>query len=187
MAKTIITGARIFDARGAAPYEGDVLVDDGRISAVSQTPGRISQENCEVIQAKGLFLMPGMVEGHAHLSFENVGQPEDLIKPPPEEHTLLTARVAKTLLEHGFTSAYGASEAKLRLGVAIRNEVDAGRLPGPRIRAGSPEITVSAGMGDESRVHYPKGGPERHQRPRHQALRRLLRLHAGAGALVRHA
>jgi imidazolonepropionase-like amidohydrolase len=102
--------------------------------------------------------MPGMVDGHSHLSFENVAQPDDLVKPPPEEHTLLTARVAKLLLDQGFTSAYSASEAKLRLAVAIRNEVDAGRLPGPRIRAGSLEISVTGGMGDESRLHYPKGG-----------------------------
>jgi imidazolonepropionase-like amidohydrolase len=104
--------------------------------------------------------MPGMTEGHAHLSFEAVKATEDLITPPPEEHTLLTARVAKVLLDHGFTSAWGASEAKLRLGVAVRNEVDAGRIPGPRIRAGSLEITVTGAMGDESRLHNPRpGGP----------------------------
>jgi imidazolonepropionase-like amidohydrolase len=100
-----------------------------------------------------------MTEGHAHLSFEAVTTTEDLITPPPEEHTLLTARGAKTLLDHGFTSAWGASEAKLRLGVAVRNEVDAGRLAGPRIRAGSLEITVTGGMGDESKAHNPRKGP----------------------------
>jgi imidazolonepropionase-like amidohydrolase len=159
MSKTIITGAKIFDASGGAPFEGDVVVDDGRISAVSKTPGQISQTGCEVIQAKGLFLMPGMTEGHAHLSFEGVAMPDDLVKPPPEEHTLLSARVAKRLLDQGFTSAYGASEAKLRLGVAIRNEVDAGRLPGPRIRAGSLEISVTGAMGDESMLHNPRQSP----------------------------
>lgn len=163
MAKTIISGATIFDASGAAPFTGDVVVDDGRITSVSKTPGSSTQvanagPDAKIIDAKGLFLMPGMVDGHCHLSFENVGQPEDLVKPPPEEHTLLTARVAKLLLDQGFTSAYSASEAKLRLAVAIRNEVDAGRLPGPRIRAGSLEISVTGGMGDESRMHYPKGG-----------------------------
>jgi imidazolonepropionase-like amidohydrolase len=159
MAKTIITGAKIFDASGAAPYEGDVVVEDGRIAHVSKISGQMSQApGCEVIHAKGLFLMPGMTEGHAHLSFEGVAMPDDLVKPPPEEHTLLTARVAKRLLDQGFTSAYSASEAKLRLAVAVRNEVDAGRLPGPRIRAGSLEISVTGGMGDESALHNPKQG-----------------------------
>ena len=159
MSKTMIVGARIWDAGGGAPFDGDVLVEGNRVRAVSRASGQMSQSGCQVIDAAGKFLMPGLVEGHAHLSFESVTSTEDLITPPPEEHTLLTARIAKTLLDQGFTSAYGAAEAKLRLGVAVRNEVDAGRLPGPRIRAGSLEITVTGGLGDESKLHNPRKAP----------------------------
>jgi len=159
MSKTLIAGARIWDATGKPPYAGDVLIEGDRIVAVSDQTGQLPRTDCEVIDANGATLMPGMTEGHAHLSFEAVNSTEDLIAPPPEEHTLLTARVAKSLLDAGFTSAYGASEAKLRLGVAVRNEVDAGRLPGPRIRAGSLEISVTGAMGDESRLHNPRNGP----------------------------
>ena len=122
MNKTLIVGARVWDASGAAPFSGDVLVEGNKITAVSKVAGQIPQAGAQVIEANGMFLMPGLVEGHAHLSFESVTSTEDLITPPPEEHTLLTARVAKVLLDQGFTSAYGASEAKLRLGVAVRNE-----------------------------------------------------------------
>jgi imidazolonepropionase-like amidohydrolase len=159
MSKTMIVGARIWDASGGAPFDGDVLVEGNRVRAVSRVSGQMSPSGCHVIDAAGKFLMPGLVEGHAHLSFESVTSTEDLITPPPEEHTLLTARIAKTLLDQGFTSAYGAAEAKLRLGVAVRNEVDAGRLPGPRIRAGSLEITVTGGLGDESKLHNPRKAP----------------------------
>jgi imidazolonepropionase-like amidohydrolase len=100
-----------------------------------------------------------MVEGHAHLSFENVTATEDLIVPTPEAQVFAAARGAKALIEAGFTSAYGASEAKLRLAVAVRDEVNAGRLPGPRIRAGGLEISVTGAMGDESRDHNPRHGP----------------------------
>ena len=62
-------------------------------------------------------------------------------------------RNAKTLLDHGFTSAYSAASAKIRLDVVIRNEINAGRLPGPRIRACGPEITVTGGLGDERKQH----------------------------------
>jgi imidazolonepropionase-like amidohydrolase len=159
MNKIMIVGARIWDASGSSPFDGDVLIEGNRVRAVSRVPGQqLSQAGCQVIDAKGMTLMPGLVEGHAHLSFEAVTSTEDLISPPPEEHTLLTARVAKVLLDHGFTSAYGASAAKLRLDVAVRNEVNAGRLPGPRIRAGSLEITVTGGLGDESKLHNPRTG-----------------------------
>jgi imidazolonepropionase-like amidohydrolase len=156
---TLISNATIFDGTGGKPFVGSLLIEGNRIKSVARgkPPG---SGNADVnIDGSGKFLMPGMTEGHAHLSFDCVTATEDLITPPPEEHTLLTARVAKTLLDHGFTSAYGASEAKLRLGVAVRNEVDAGRLPGPRIRAGSLEITVTGGLGDESRLHNPRRAP----------------------------
>ncbi|HEV7448443.1 MAG TPA: amidohydrolase family protein [Steroidobacteraceae bacterium] len=158
MNKIMIVGARIWDASGSTPFDGDVFIEGNRVRAVSRVPGEMSQVGCQVVDAKGMTLMPGLVEGHAHLSFEAVTSTEDLISPPPEEHTLLTARVAKVLLDHGFTSAYGASAAKLRLDVAVRNEIDAGRLPGPRIRAGSLEITVTGGLGDESKLHNPRTG-----------------------------
>jgi imidazolonepropionase-like amidohydrolase len=158
MNRFLFAGASVWDASGAPAFEADVLVEGNRISTVSRASGQITRAGCEVLVAKGLTLMPGMTEGHAHLSFESVTAPEDLVAPPPEEHTLLTARVAKVLLDHGFTSAWGASEAKLRLGVAVRNEIDAGRLPGPRVRAGSLEITVTGGMGDESKLHNPRKG-----------------------------
>ncbi len=156
MSKILITNAQIFDGTGSQPFTGDLLIEGNRILSVTPA-GDLAGEAAEVtIDAGGRFLMPGMTEGHAHLSFDAFTCTEDLIRPPPEEHAFLTARVAKTLIDHGFTSAYGASEAKLRLGVAVRNEVEAGRLPGPRIRAGSLEITVTGGLGDESRMHNPR-------------------------------
>ncbi len=160
MGKTLITGAAIWDATGAPVYRGDVLIDGNRIAAIARQPGGLAAGDAVRIDGNGLFLMPGMVEGHAHLSFEAVAATEDLIKPAPEEQVFATARGAKALIDAGFTSAYGASEAKLRLAVAVRNEVNAGRLPGPRIRAGSLEISVTGAMGDESRNHDPRpGGP----------------------------
>ena len=158
MASTLIRNATVFDATGRAPFAGDLLVEGNRIAAV--TPAGAAAHQAEtVIDAAGKFCMPGMTEGHGHLSFENVTATENLITPTPEEQVFAAARGARALLEAGFTSVYGASEAKLRLGVAVRNEVNAGRLPGPRIRAGGLEISVTGGMGDESTEHNPRIGP----------------------------
>ncbi len=57
------------------------------------------------------------------------------------------------MLDHGFTSAYSAASAKLRIDVVIRNAIEAGELPGPRMRACGPEIAVTGGLGDERRAH----------------------------------
>ncbi len=157
MSRTLITNAMIFDATGAKPFAGDLLVDGNRIASV--TPAGSPAAADTVIDGTGLFCMPGMTEGHGHISFENVTATEQLITPTPEEQVFTAARGAKALIDMGFTSVYGASEAKLRLGVAVRNEVNAGRIPGPRIRAGGLEISVTGAMGDESTEHNPRIGP----------------------------
>jgi imidazolonepropionase-like amidohydrolase len=153
MKPVLFRGASIWDGSGAAAFPGDVLVEGSRIKAVAPAPERLSVNGATVIEARDRTLMPGLVEGHAHISFGGAVNDSDLGNIPPEEHVLLTVRNAKTLLDHGFTSAYSAATSKLRLDVVIRNAVNAGEFPGPRIRAGSPEITVTGGLGDERKAH----------------------------------
>ena len=153
MKPVLFRGASIWDGSGAAAFPGDVLVEGKRIKAIAHAPERLADDGAIVIEARGRTLMPGLVEGHAHISFGGAVNDSDLGNIPPEEHVLLTVRNAKTLLDHGFTSAYSAATSKLRLDVVIRNAVNAGQFPGPRIRAGSPEITVTGGLGDERKAH----------------------------------
>src|ERR1700724_3776744 len=153
MTRVLFRNASVWDGSGADAFLADVLVDGGRIRTIARAKGQLVAEGAQEIDCHGLTLMPGMVEGHAHISFGGALNDSDLGHIPPEEHLLLTMRNAKTLLDHGFTSAYSAATSKLRLDVVIRNAVNAGQFPGPRIRAGSPEITVTGGLGDERKAH----------------------------------
>lgn len=153
MTDVLFRNAALFDGTGAATRPADVLVRGNRIRAVADAAAGLPAPGCEIIDAAGLTLMPGMTEGHAHLSFCGARTNTDLGDIPVEEHLLATARNAELLLDCGFTSAYSAASAKIRLDIVVRNEIDAGRLKGPRIRASSPEITVTGGLGDECRIH----------------------------------
>lgn len=153
MNQTIIRDCRVWDGSGKAVFPADLLIEGGRIRAVARNRGQLDGGSAEVVEAGGMTLMPGLVEGHAHLSFGNAVASTDLGDLPPEEHTLLTAHNAKALLDHGFTSAYSAAAAKLRLDIVIRNAIAAGQIPGPRLKACGPEITVTGGLGDERSVH----------------------------------
>lgn len=158
MPTTLITNATIWDATGRPAFTGDLLVNGNRIQSVCAAGAGPPPPADRIIDAAGRTLMPGLTEGHAHISFGDAASTEDLISPSPEAHSLITARMAKLLLDQGFTSCYGASAAKLKLDVAVRDAVDAGHIPGPRIRAASTEITVTGGMGDESKLHNPRIG-----------------------------
>lgn len=153
MADVHIQNVAIFDGTGRAPWPGEVVVRGNRIRTVAPAGTGLEAPGCDVIDGTGLTLMPGMTEGHAHPSFCGARTNTDLGDIPPEEHVLATIRNAELLLNHGFTSAYSAASAKIRLDIVTRNEIEAGRVKGPRLRASSPEITVTGGLGDECRLH----------------------------------
>lgn len=152
MTAMLFRNAQVWDGLDDASYAGEVLVEGNRVKAVARGRNQISAENAaETIDAQGLFLMPGMVEGHCHLSFVGVGQNKELGEIPVEEHLLRTCRNATMILDHGFTSCYSAASAKLRLDVVVKQEIEDGHLAGPRYRTAGPEITVTGGLGDENR------------------------------------
>jgi imidazolonepropionase-like amidohydrolase len=154
MDRTLFADATIFDGSGAPPYAGDVLVEGQRIVAV-QRGGGLPRGDTRVIDGTGATLMPGLVEPHGHVSYPDAARNIDFTRLPPEEHVLVTARNAKLMLDCGYTSVLSAASAKPRLDVVVRNEIEAGRLPGPRYLANGPEITVSGGLGDDNALHLP--------------------------------
>jgi imidazolonepropionase-like amidohydrolase len=154
MDRTLIAGTTIFDGSGAAPFTGDVLVEGQRIAAV-QRGGGLPRGDARVIDGAGATLMPGLIEPHGHLSYPDAARNSDFTRLPPEEHVLITMRNAKTALDCGYTSVLSAASAKPRLDIVIRNEINAGRIPGPRYLANGPELTVSGGLGDENLLHLP--------------------------------
>ena len=183
MARTLIANATILDGSGAAPFHGDVLVDGQRIAAV-QRGGGLSRADARVLDGTGATLMPGLVEPHGHLSYPDAASNAEFTRLPPEEHVLITMRNAKTALDCGYTSVLSGASAKPRLDIAIRNEIEAGHIPGPRYLANGPEITVTGGLGDSNELHLPfietptfawvADGPD--------AIRRVCRLLVREGA-----
>ena len=151
---TLIVNATILDGSGAAPFPGDVRVEGQRIVAV-QRGGGLPRGSARVIDATGATLMPGLIEPHGHVSYPDAARNSDFTRLPPEEHLLVTIRNAKTLLDCGYTSVLSAASAKPRLDIVVRNEIEAGRIPGPRYLANGPEITVTGGLGDENALHLP--------------------------------
>ena len=149
----LIANARVWDGQGDDRYPADVLVDKNRVTEVARGHGQLRREGVDIIDGWGLTLMPGLVEGHCHLSFVGPARNQDLGEIPPEEHLLKTCRNATLILDHGFTSCYSAASAKLRIDVVVRQEIEDGYLAGPRYRAAGPEITVTAGLGDERKQH----------------------------------
>ena len=74
MSKILIGNAEIIDGTGASPFCGWVLVEGERIRAVSPTPLRA--EDAEFVDARGLTLVPGFIDAHAHSDLSLLAAPE---------------------------------------------------------------------------------------------------------------
>jgi imidazolonepropionase-like amidohydrolase len=148
MSRILFTNVNVLDCTGANPFPGQVLVVNDRIAEVAAKGKPIPAAGATVVDGLSGTLMPGLIESHSHLTFLDRPSSVEMGFVPPEEHMLLTAGIARRLLDSGFTSCMSAASAKPRLDIALRNAIDAGDLPGPRTLAASPEMTVSAGLGD---------------------------------------
>ena len=178
----LITNVRILDATGRAPFAGAVRVEGQRIAEVIAGAAPRAGEGVTVIDGGGGTLMPGLVESHAHIGLADLSS-ADLTRLPVEEHMLITVRNARTMLDCGYTSAFSAAAPKPRLDVVLKREIESGRVPGPRLLANGPEITVTGGLGDTNVLHLPHyetptfawvaDGPD--------AIRRVCRLLAREG------
>lgn len=154
------TNVRILDATGEAPYAGEVTVEGNRIKRVTRQGGGYSwgMTSSRRIDGRGATLMPGLIDAHLHLSWNNAPGIAPIQLMPVEEHVLSTIEMARVVLDAGFTAGRGAAAAKPRLDVVVRDAINAGRIPGPRYTAAGPEITTVGGLGDTAPPHIPHEG-----------------------------
>ncbi|MBX9662032.1 amidohydrolase family protein [Novosphingobium sp.] len=160
MTGTLFTDVMIFDGSGEALFPGEVLVRGERIEALAKGDERLPRDGVAVVDGQGRTLMPGMVEAHGHLTWPtSVERMINTMKPLPiEQHVLVTAQNARITLEHGFTSVYSAGSLGERIEPALRDMIDAGFMPGPRLRASALE------KGAEGVLGVPAGHDPTHQR-----------------------
>jgi len=157
MGRALFRNAMVLDGTGAPPFPGDVLVEGDRIAKIGPAAKLAPTSGADIIDCAGATLMPGLVEPHTHLSFLDAATPHAFSAMPPEEHLLHTLKHAKLYLDHGFTACFSAAATKPRLDVVVRNAIEAGDFPGPRLLAASVQLTVTGGVGDLREPHLDPG------------------------------
>lgn len=198
MAKTLFTHVHILDCTGSPTFTGEVLVEGNRIASVGRCDGALARDGAEIVNGNGATLMPGLIESHAHLSIDNAATLTEIGVIPPEENTLIAMHNARLYLDCGITSCISAAAAKPRLDVVIRNEINSGRIPGPRLLAATPWLTVTGGLGDMRTLHMPHvssmaivvDGPENYRRVTRELIREgvdIVKLVISGDTFVPHA
>lgn len=146
-AAIVLKPAAVLDTRSGQLTRGaTVLVRGDRIEAVgaSVTP----PAGARVIELGGLTLLPGLIDAHTHVLL----QPEDEEWPPPVVYktqsfrTIQGVAAARKELEAGFTTLRDVdSEGAGFADVDLREAINRGIVPGPRLLVATLAITITAG------------------------------------------
>ena len=140
----IYTGGRIFPAIDESVIDnGAVWVRDGRIAYVGPEDGLpAAAGDSASIDLAGQFLMPGMTETHAHLSFADAS-PFAIGDTSVEDATIIAVGNADKMLRAGFTSAISFGST-YKIDVALRGAINSGRISGPRLLAAGRDLGATS-------------------------------------------
>jgi imidazolonepropionase-like amidohydrolase len=126
---------------------GEVLVDGEKIVAVGTTVNRPA--GAEVIDLGDSTLMPGLIDAHVHLFLHPGAEDLQTVQESVPERTLIAAAAAKADLMAGFTAERDmGTEGAQAADSAVRNAINSGMMPGPRLRVSGNAISITGGHED---------------------------------------
>jgi imidazolonepropionase-like amidohydrolase len=142
-ADVVLTNARLFTAMSSSVIAPGAVWISGNTVRYAGAPHELpALPPHERIDVGGKFVMPGMTETHAHLSFADAS-PFAIGATPVEEATITAVNNAALMLASGFTSAISFGST-YKIDVALRDAIDAGRIAGPRLLAAGRDLGATA-------------------------------------------
>lgn len=154
---TVLHAAHLLDvAAGKLVSPGEVLVTGNRIIEVGEHVSHPA--DATVIDLGAATLMPGLIDAHVHLFLHPGNEAFQTVLETVPQRTLLAAAAAKADLMAGFTAERDmGTEGAGCADVAIRNAINSGLIPGPRMRMSCNAIDINGGHEDNSGLN-----PEEH-------------------------
>ena len=185
----VLRAARMIDGTGAAPVNNAaVIVIGDRITALGPASSVAIPVGANVIDLGDVTILPGFIDAHTHIIGRTLGDPmSDLavVKDYQGYGAIIGVDNARRTLMAGFTSirVVGASSFD---DLALRQAINDGRVPGPRIEAAGHAIGITGGHCDENgyRPGLLKFGPDEGVADGVDQVRAAVRYQVKSGADV---
>jgi imidazolonepropionase-like amidohydrolase len=144
---TVVRGAGFIDGRGGPTISPAIVVVRGdRIEAAGSSVA--IPAGARVIDLGGATILPGLIDLHTHLTSTGVHWEEELLKTTPGQAALHGARNARITLMAGFTSCRDMGPTWPYTDVDLRDAIDEGLVPGPRLMVSGNYVSPTGGAGD---------------------------------------
>jgi imidazolonepropionase-like amidohydrolase len=153
----IIKADRLIDVEKSLSVENPlVLIEGGAIKQVAKQGDFDIPEGYKVLDLSGHTLLPGLIDMHVHLNSEatNHGYKSLAISKP--RSTIYGVKNAYLTLMAGFTTVRNVG-ADGYIDVALRNAINAGDVPGPRLYVSGPALGVTGGHCDNNLLPFEYG------------------------------
>jgi imidazolonepropionase-like amidohydrolase len=144
----VLHAARLLDVEtGKVIAPGEVLVRGDRIAEVGMKVARPA--DAEVIDLGDRTLLPGLIDAHVHLFLHPGAEDLQTVQESVPQRTIAAVLAARDDLMAGFTAERDmGTEGAGSADTAVRNAIDAGSVPGPRLRISGNAIDILGGHED---------------------------------------
>ncbi len=144
----VLRAAHMLDvAAGRIVSPAEILVTGNRITEVSQHVTHPA--GAQIIDAGNRTLMPGLIDAHVHLFLHPGAEDLQTVEEGVPQRTLIAASAAAADLIAGFTAERDmGTEGAGSADSAVRNAIDSGMIPGPRMRMSGMAIDILGGHED---------------------------------------
>jgi imidazolonepropionase-like amidohydrolase len=154
----VIKGANILDVTTGDMIKNHVvIVKDGRIEAVSPARSANIPKGIEVLDLQGHTLLPGLIDMHVHLTSGGGYHGYERLKLTDERRAILGVVHAKQTLMAGFTTVRNVGAGSFG-DVALRDAINDGDIPGPRMLVSGPPIGITGGHCSDNNLLPPEYG-----------------------------
>ena len=150
----VIHAGHMLDVKAGKMLDNVTVVIDGdKITSVSGGGSQSdSQAGARVINLPNATLLPGLIDAHTHLTSDPTFGYQELGVSIPKE-ALIGAKNARITLEAGFTTVRNVA-ASGYTDIALRDAINEGMIPGPRIMASGPALSITGGHCDQNLLPY---------------------------------
>ena len=152
----VIKGATILDVTNGDMIKNHVvIVKDGLIDAASPARSADIPKGIEVIDLQGHTLLPGLIDMHVHLTSGGGYHGYERLKLTDERRAILGVVHAKETLMAGFTTVRNVGAGSFG-DVALRDAINDGDIPGPRLLVSGPPIGITGGHCSDNNLLPPE-------------------------------